>query len=128
MKLLLDQGIPKSTKNLLVEIGIDSIHTSDINLATATDSQIIEFAKGQNRTIVTLDADFHSILARQGLDQPSVIRIRIEYLKSNQMAQLIAELVTKHSPALHRGAAVSVSKLRTAIHYLPIVPRSEIES
>ncbi|MFO7631905.1 MAG: DUF5615 family PIN-like protein [Caldilinea sp.] len=41
MKLLLDQGLPRSAAALLRDAGIDAIHTGEIGYATAEDAVII---------------------------------------------------------------------------------------
>jgi hypothetical protein len=42
MKLLLDQGLPRSTPTWLKQAGIDAIHVAEIGLATATDANILQ--------------------------------------------------------------------------------------
>jgi predicted nuclease of predicted toxin-antitoxin system len=120
VKLLLDQGVPRSTSQLLQKSGIDAVHTSEIGFSTHSDSEIISFAVSQNRSIVTLDADFHAILAHMRAGKPSVIRIRIDGLKAEAMSKLILSLVEKHHEAIFNGAAISVTRARTAIHHLPL--------
>lgn len=56
MKLLLDQGIPRSVALLLRGNGIDAVHTSEIGYATAEDAAIIERARQEARIVVTLRA------------------------------------------------------------------------
>ena len=63
MKLLLDQGLPRSAADALREVGIDAVHVGDIDMAAALDEQIIARAHAEGRVVVTLDADFHAILA-----------------------------------------------------------------
>ena len=63
MKLLLDQGLPRTAARLLSEAGIETIHVGDVGYATADDADIIEFARPGGFVIVTLDADFHALLA-----------------------------------------------------------------
>jgi predicted nuclease of predicted toxin-antitoxin system len=46
-------------------------------MSTAADEEILGFALSKNGVVVTLDADFHAILA-SGAVGPSVIRIRIQ--------------------------------------------------
>jgi predicted nuclease of predicted toxin-antitoxin system len=41
MKLLLDQGLPRSAAALLTNRGIDTIHVGDIGIATAEDAEIL---------------------------------------------------------------------------------------
>lgn len=71
MKLLLDQGLPRSAAALLRATGIDTVHTGEIGLATADDEAIIQVARQQERVIITLDADFHALLALSRADKPS---------------------------------------------------------
>lgn len=63
MKLLLDQGLPLTSATILRNAGWDVVHTSEVSLRTAKDREILTIAKQQVRTIVTLDSDFHSLLA-----------------------------------------------------------------
>jgi predicted nuclease of predicted toxin-antitoxin system len=60
MKLLLDQGLPRSAAILLTEAGIDTIHVGDIGLSAAEDAEILKKAQEDGRIVVTLDADFSS--------------------------------------------------------------------
>ncbi len=86
MKLLLDQGLPRSTVLELQKLNIDSIHVGEIGMASSTDSDIISKALNDGLTVVTLDSDFHTILATDESIKPSVIRIRIEGLKSRELS------------------------------------------
>ena len=63
MKLLLDQGLPRSTAELLRQKGLDAVHTGECGLSTAPDDAILAAGRAQGRTVVTLDSDFHTILA-----------------------------------------------------------------
>ena len=63
MKLLLDQGLPRSAAMLLREGGIDTLHVGEIGLAAATDNEILQRGRQEERVVVTLDADFHALLA-----------------------------------------------------------------
>lgn len=46
MKLLLDQGLPRSTVEQLCKAGIEASHVGELGLATAGDEEI-EFSPGQ---------------------------------------------------------------------------------
>jgi predicted nuclease of predicted toxin-antitoxin system len=63
MKLLLDQGTPRRTAAWLRQSGWDAVHTGEAGLSTAEDAQILEIARKQERVVVTLDADFHTMIA-----------------------------------------------------------------
>lgn len=45
MKFLLDQGVPRSLKELLISEGFQAEHVGFIAMAQASDSEIIEYAK-----------------------------------------------------------------------------------
>jgi len=45
MKLLLDQGLPRSALRHLADMGIAAEHVGDLGMATATDAQILETAR-----------------------------------------------------------------------------------
>ncbi|WP_147431122.1 DUF5615 family PIN-like protein [Thiocapsa rosea] len=62
MKLLLDQGLPRSTVQHLREHGMIVDHVAEIGLDRAPDEDIIAFARSRGQLIVTLDADFHALL------------------------------------------------------------------
>ena len=65
-RLLLDQGLPRSAVGRLRDMGWDLLHVADIGMSRALDSEILEFARLEKRVCVTLDADFHALLAVSG--------------------------------------------------------------
>ena len=123
MKLLLDQGLPRSASILLSDRGIDTIHVGEIGLSAAEDIEIIEQAREEERIVVTLDADFHSILALSNAQSPSVIRIRIERLRAEALTELLLNVINKCQEELEQGAAVTVEPRRIRIRRLPLLPK-----
>ena len=123
MKLLLDQGLPRSAASLLRAAGIDTVHTGEVGLATTDDESIIQVARQEERIVVTLDADFHALLALSGADKPSVVRIRIEGLRAEPLATLLQALLEERGSELDKGALMTVQPTRIRIRFLPIIPR-----
>jgi predicted nuclease of predicted toxin-antitoxin system len=121
MKLLLDQALPRSTARLLRETGIDCVHVGEIGDSTAEDTAILERAKAEDCVIVTMDADFHAILALSGVASPSVVRIRTQGLRGEDSAPLIQTVITYCGEELSGGAVVSVQKGRIRIRRLPLL-------
>jgi predicted nuclease of predicted toxin-antitoxin system len=72
IKMLLDQGLPRTAASLLRERGWDVQHVSERGMSRAEDSAIIALARLEQRMVVTLDADFHALLAVSGATGPSV--------------------------------------------------------
>ena len=122
MRLLLDQGLPRSAARFLREAAIDTVHVGEIGLFTADDATILQRGRDEGRTVVTLDADFHSHLALSRATSPSVIRIRIERLYGARAASLIQAVLTQCQDDLEQGAMVTVQPGRIRIRRLPLLP------
>jgi len=118
--LLLDQGLPRSTASLLVEAGYSALHAAEIGLSRASDSEILAYARQEDLIVVTLDADFHMLLAVQGAASPSVIRLRQQRLNAEQAAIAIEAVLDRGREALERGAVVSATKTLTRFKRLPL--------
>ena len=73
VRRVLDHGLPRSTVLHLQNHGVDAVHVGDKGLATATDSKILDVGRQEGMAVVTLDADFHALLALSGVTGPSVI-------------------------------------------------------
>ena len=119
MRLLLDQGLPRSTAGLLQEAGFEAKHVSDLGLASASDAKILDFSREHGHVVVTLDADFHALLAFSGAMEPSVIRIRIEGLRAGALARLLEGVLKICEDDVEKGAMVSVTESGIRIRKLP---------
>jgi predicted nuclease of predicted toxin-antitoxin system len=121
MKLLLDQGLPRTAGKALRDVGIDAVHVGEIGYSTADDAAILQRGRDEGRIVVTLDADFHALLALSGATSPSVIRIRIEGLRGEDAARLIRAVMKECGEYLEQGAMVTVQPGRIRIHHLPLL-------
>lgn len=122
-RLLLDQGCPRSTALILNQEGWDVVHVAEVGMSRATDVEILDAARQQQRICVTLDADFHTHLAVTNAATPSVIRLRIEGLKGEALARLLIEVwpqITKHVD--HGAAMITITDKKVRVRSLPIAP------
>ena len=83
--------------------------------------RFLAFAEQHSRVIVTLDADFHTLLARSGGAGPSVIRVRIEGLRAAGLADLFKDVLEICKEDLGNGAMVSVTEKAVRVRRLPLV-------
>jgi predicted nuclease of predicted toxin-antitoxin system len=104
--------------------GMDVIHAGEAGLATADDSDILVWSRQAERVVITLDADFHRLLALSGATAPSVIRIRIEGLRDQALADLIRHVVNSKAIDLTHGCAITVTPASLRVHRLPFAPES----
>ena len=121
MKLLLDQGLQRSAAALLRAHRYDAVHVGEINLAMATDAAILDRGLQEQRVVVTLDADFHALIALSGALSPSVIRIRIEGLRGKELTSLLQNVIEEFSEELELGAVVTVQEIRMRVRRLPLI-------
>lgn len=120
ISILLDQGLPRSAASVLRDEGWDVLHTGDIGLSRSTDREILEYARREERVIITLDSDFHTILALTNASTPSVIRIRLEGLRGPDLALLIKRIWPEIELQVKKGAMVTVTESGIRIKNIPL--------
>jgi predicted nuclease of predicted toxin-antitoxin system len=89
-------------------------------MSTARDQEIVVLSLEQKAIIVTLDADFHAILAVSRATAPSVIRIRMQGLDALAVVGLIERVIAGYAGELSHGSLVTVKPNKTTCHKLPI--------
>lgn len=120
MKLLLDQGLARSTVGLLTHAGVQAEHVWQLGMTSAQDELILAHAKSHGSIVVTIDGDFHAILARNGAASPSVIRLRVEHLKAEGQARMLLQVLGAAAKELEQGAVVTADQWSVRARLLPI--------
>jgi predicted nuclease of predicted toxin-antitoxin system len=121
MRFLLDQGLPRSALAALRDRGHDAVHVGDIGMAAASDEAILREAARDGRVAVTLDADFHALIALSGAKGPSSIGFRIEGLKADRIASLLHQVAGSAASDIEGGAVVSIDETSVRVRKLPIL-------
>ncbi|HMN40106.1 MAG TPA: DUF5615 family PIN-like protein [Phycisphaerales bacterium] len=120
MRLLLDQGLARSCVHYLCVAGHDAVHVSQVGRHESSDESLVEFAASESRCIVTLDADFHALLAVSRRAFPSVVWVRIEGLKGPEMSEVVRGVLADCQFDLASGALVTVYPTEARVRRLPI--------
>jgi predicted nuclease of predicted toxin-antitoxin system len=120
MRLVLDQGVPRDSAALLRAAGHECLHVGETGMQKAADDEILAFSLGRNAIVVTLDADFHAILAVSGACEPSVIRLRMQGLGASEVVELVQKVLAQFEAGLKRGSLVTVKAHKITCHRLPI--------
>lgn len=89
-------------------------------MCKAEDDEILAWSLEKNAIVVTLDADFHTILAISGASGPSVIRLRIQGLGATEVVELVQNVLAGFETDLKRGSLVTVKARKITCHRLPI--------
>ena len=77
MKLLLDQNLSPQTTIFLNSLGYDVTDVRQLNIAGASDNEIMHRAQQEGRTVITFDADFADISEFPLGTHSGVIRLRV---------------------------------------------------
>ena len=88
MKLLFDHNLSPRLVSRLADLYPDSNHLFNLNLDTAEDSFVWQYARDNDFTIVTKDSDFSELTLLRGFP-PKVIWIRIGNCTTKDIESLI---------------------------------------
>jgi predicted nuclease of predicted toxin-antitoxin system len=72
---------------------------------------------------VTLDADFHALLATSDEKSPSVVRIRREGLNAKAICELLLLVWPRIESAVNEGALVTIIEGSVRVRTLPIATK-----
>lgn len=122
MRFLIDSPLSPALAEALRRSGYDAVHVRDLGLQAAEDLDLFRRAAAEERTIVSADTDFGTLLALTRDSKPSAVIFRRSTSRrpAKQIELLLENLVTIE-PALDRGAVVVFEDTRVRIRHLPIV-------
>lgn len=94
-------------------------HWSEIGDVTAPDSEIMEWARNHHFVVFTHDLDFGALLYTTKATAPSVIQLRIEDIRPEQVGELVLTALSKVESEIRRGALVTIDPRKARIRLLP---------
>ncbi len=118
MKILADIPISPRTVEFLKKHGFECYHLIEFKMGTATDDEIVNFAKDKGYTILTEDLDFGAILAYTKEIKPSIIILRVGNLNTDQINSLLLKILPKIENL--ENCIIVAERNRIRIRKLPI--------
>jgi predicted nuclease of predicted toxin-antitoxin system len=102
MRFLVDAQSPPALARWLAAAGRDAVHVSDVQLSSAREAEIWEYALSVGAAVVTKDDDFAKmrVLAADG---PSIVWIRIPNSRRRELLAWFADALPLIIDALSRG-------------------------
>jgi len=120
IRLLADMNISPQTVTFLQQQGWDIVRVVEVLPATTPDPEIMEFARREERVIVTQDLDFSTLLALGGYNQPSLITLRLSASDPDTVNQKLIKVLPGVEELLEEGCAVTIQDTNVRIRKLPI--------
>jgi len=121
MRLLLDQGLPRSAVLHLKNAGIEAARVGDRGLATPSDSKILDFGRQEGRVVV-LGGRFPRVVGTvRSYRAIRNSRIRIEGLRAEGLTTLLVDVLKVCKDDLMKGAVVCVTGRGVRIRKLPLL-------
>jgi len=120
MKILLDMNIPLKYTALLQNKGVTTLRWSDVGSTTASDLEIMEYARTNDFIVVTCDLDFSAILSVTQELKPSVVQIRGSLVHAEKAADIIATALFQCEEDLKNGAILSIDDKNARLRLLPL--------
>lgn len=120
MKFLADMPISPKTVQKLRERGYDAVHLFELGMQKADDERVVEFAKQENRIILTMDLGFGEILAHSREQRPGIIIFRVRYPTPTKVNSLLSRLLSSVASKEIERSIIIIEEDRVRIRRLPI--------
>ncbi len=114
MRFLADESCDFSIVHALRAAGHDVNAVAEGSLRGSSDAEVIEFATGDRRILLTEDKDFGQLVFASAKGNAGVVFIRYPHSVRQDLAPAVLELVASQSEALY-GAFVVIQPGRIRI-------------
>ncbi len=122
IQILIDMNLSPDWVDELAKDGFASVHWSTIGDASATDREIMDWARSNGYVVFTHDLDFGTMLALTHASGPRLIQVRGQDVLPDRMAATVVAALRQHEADLNAGALVVVNRAKSRVRVLPIDP------
>jgi predicted nuclease of predicted toxin-antitoxin system len=120
MKILIDMNLSPNWAGFLKSAGFEALHWSEVGLAYAPDSALMNWAAEHGFIVLTNDLDFGIALAMANTEKPSVVQIRGDDLRPVSIGNQVMLALRQLQAELEEGALVTIDPKRTRLRLLPL--------
>jgi predicted nuclease of predicted toxin-antitoxin system len=107
----------------LAQHGIAAEHWVKFGSPTASDAEIMEFARASGYVVFTHDLDFGNLLAATNARGPSVVQVRTQEPTPSAIGPVIVAALRDLRIQLERGALVTIDASSLRSRVLPLFRR-----
>jgi predicted nuclease of predicted toxin-antitoxin system len=120
MKILIDMNLPPRWIQIFVEAGWEAVHWSQVGAPTASDREIMVWARENGYVVFTHDLDFSALLAATQGGGPSVIQVRTQNILPEVIGDLVVNSLNRYRNELEKGAIITIDPGRARVRILPL--------
>jgi len=120
MKLLVDMNLPPRWVAIFSSAGYESVHWSLVGAPTASDREIMSWARANGYLVFTHDLDFSALLAATQEKGPSVIQVRTQNILPEAIGNLVINALRQFQDELEQGAVITLDPVRARVRILPL--------
>jgi predicted nuclease of predicted toxin-antitoxin system len=124
MKFLIDMNLSPRWFGILQAEGWDSVHWSQVGIASAPDHELMQWALGEQRIVLTHDLDYGAMLAATKATGPSVVQVRTQDVRPETLAPLLIPTLRQYESELEAGALLIVDEAKLRVRLLPLAGKS----
>jgi predicted nuclease of predicted toxin-antitoxin system len=120
MKILIDMNLPPRWVQVFGEAAWEAVHWSQVGEPTASDREIMAWARGNGYVVFTHDLDFSALLAATQGTGPSVIQIRTQNILPDAIEKAVIDSLERFRSELDKGAIITLDPARARVRILPL--------
>ena len=113
-------GISMGTVCALRGTGHDVVHLRERGLERMPDSDILDLARAEGRTVLTFDLDFGDLMAANCERMPSVVIFRLWDERPVSVNPKLLDVIENRHDELVSGAIITIEDTRHRIRHLPL--------
>lgn len=122
MKILIDMNLSPRWVQWFADAGWEALHWSKVGSPTASDREIMVWARENGYIVFTHDLDFSALLATTQREGPSVIQIRTQNILPEGIGTLVITVLEQYQRELEQGAIITIDPQRARMRILPLAP------
>ena len=120
---MIDMNLSPRWADALRAAGWDAIPWGAVGDPKAEDETIARWAADNHSVVLTLDLDFGTLLVMTQATAPSVVLIRAEGVRVEQLAARLVPALRQSESALDQGALLLIDEAKDRLRILPLRPR-----
>ena len=120
MKALLDMPVSSLLLDVLHAYGHEGVHAHQIGQDRATDRELLEIARREDRVVITADLDFPRLLALSSAGGPGLILFRGGNYSDAEMCDLLERVLKEVPPEVLESSVCVVDRRRIRVTQLPL--------